>query len=76
VPELAGDTVEATESRVGSALVLAGLIAEGTTTVWGAKHVDRVYEDLDGKLNQLGASIGRITDDPPPSSKETEGEVA
>jgi len=43
-------------------LVLAGLIAEGTTTVRDIYHLDRGYEGLEEKLNQLGADIERVKD--------------
>jgi len=70
VARLTATEAEAAESRAGSSLVLAGLVAEGTTTIWGTRHVDRVYEDLDGKLNQLGANIERVRETPPPESRE------
>jgi UDP-N-acetylglucosamine 1-carboxyvinyltransferase len=40
-------------------LVLAGLVAEGTTTVGGAHHINRGYEDLAGALRSLGARVTR-----------------
>jgi UDP-N-acetylglucosamine 1-carboxyvinyltransferase len=48
--------------RASASLVLAGLIAEGTTTVRDIYHLDRGYEGLEGRLNQLGADIERIKD--------------
>jgi UDP-N-acetylglucosamine 1-carboxyvinyltransferase len=56
---LKGTTVRATDLRAGAALILAGLIAEGRTTVSDIFHVDRGYEDLTGKLAGLGANIRR-----------------
>ncbi len=60
VEKLSGCPVQATDIRAGSALVLAGLIAEGTTQVEGAEFLDRGYEDIVGKLRSLGAQIERV----------------
>lgn len=60
VPRLFGANVTAKDLRGGAALVLAGLAAEGETVVNGLKHIDRGYENLEGKLAQLGAIIKRI----------------
>ena len=57
--ELSGCPVLAPDIRAGAALVLAGLRAEGRTYVGDAHHIDRGYQDLAGKLQQLGASIAR-----------------
>lgn len=54
-----GAPVRATDLRAGAALVLAGLAADGETTVSGLLHLDRGYEGLDRKLAQLGAGIRR-----------------
>jgi UDP-N-acetylglucosamine 1-carboxyvinyltransferase len=59
VERLSGTKVRATDIRAGAALVLAGLVAEGETQVSGAAHVDRGYEDFDGALRSLGASVRR-----------------
>ena len=40
--------------------MLAGLVADGVTDVSGAEHIDRGYEDLDGRLRSLGANIERL----------------
>ena len=40
-------------------MVLAGLAAEGTTMVQGLQHLDRGYDNLEGKLNAIGANIQR-----------------
>jgi UDP-N-acetylglucosamine 1-carboxyvinyltransferase len=58
--ELFGAEVMATDLRASSALVLAGLVAKGTTTVHRIYHLDRGYENLDEKLNNLGADIKRV----------------
>ncbi|MDI3481304.1 MAG: UDP-N-acetylglucosamine 1-carboxyvinyltransferase [Tepidanaerobacteraceae bacterium] len=57
VEKLSGAPVKATDLRAGAALILAGLAAEGTTTVMNAHHVERGYVDIVGKLSSLGASI-------------------
>lgn len=57
---LSGAPVMATDLRASCALVLAGLAAEGKTIVQGLHHLDRGYENLDGKLRQLGAKIQRL----------------
>lgn len=54
--------VEATDLRAGAALVIAGLIAAGRTEVSGLYHLDRGYENLEGKLTSLGAKISRVID--------------
>ncbi len=51
--------VMATDLRASSALVLAALVAEGTTNVHRIYHLDRGYDDLEGKLSALGADITR-----------------
>lgn len=58
---LTGCEVEATDLRCGACLVIAGLLAEGVTTIHEIYHIDRGYEDLDGKLKSLGATIWRET---------------
>jgi UDP-N-acetylglucosamine 1-carboxyvinyltransferase len=57
---LTGAPVMATDLRASASLVLAGLAAEGTTEVSRIYHLDRGYEKLDEKLNQLGAKIKRV----------------
>ena len=59
VPRLSGAMVEATNLRSGASLVLAGLVAEGSTRVKGTCHIDRGYERLEEKLRCLGAVIER-----------------
>ena len=60
VPVISGAPVMATDLRASAALVLAGLAAEGKTTVHGLHHLDRGYEDLENKLRGLGAKLERI----------------
>lgn len=59
-PSLLGAPVMATDLRASASLVLAGLVAEGTTTVDRIYHIDRGYECIEEKLSQLGARIKRI----------------
>ena len=59
VSKLTGAEVKATDLRAGAALVIAGLSAEGKTSVGCIHHVDRGYENLVGKLQGLGAKITR-----------------
>ncbi len=59
VDELYGADVMATDLRASSALVLAGLVAKGTTNVRRIYHLDRGYDNLEGKLLELGANIVR-----------------
>lgn len=60
VPELTGARVKATDLRAGAALVLAGLAARGRTEIYGIRHLDRGYQDLDKKFQGLGARIQRV----------------
>jgi UDP-N-acetylglucosamine 1-carboxyvinyltransferase len=57
---LSGAPVMASDLRASAALVIAGLAARGTTQVNRVYHIDRGYENIDGKLRQLGARIQRI----------------
>ncbi len=57
--KLTGTDVWATDLRCGAALVIAGLIAQGTTTIHDIYHIDRGYEDIVSKLANLGADIHR-----------------
>ena len=59
--QLTGCEVNATDLRAGAAMILSGLVAEGTTTIGNLHHIDRGYEDIVGKLQALGADIQRIT---------------
>ena len=61
VEKLHGADVKATDLRAGAALVMAGLVAEGTTRVSEIYHIDRGYSNLVEKLSKLGADIKRVT---------------
>jgi len=63
VPQLSAAPVLATDLRASAALVLAALAAQGTTTIQGLQHLDRGYDDLEGKLRRLGANIRRQVGD-------------
>ena len=60
VSRLTGAPVMATDLRASASLVLAGLVAEGDTTVDRIYHIDRGYECIEEKLSQLGARIRRV----------------
>ncbi len=60
VPFLSGAPVTATDLRASAALILAGLAARGTTIVQELKHLDRGYEDIEAKLQGVGAKIRRV----------------
>ena len=62
VPFLKGAKVRATDLRAGAALVIAGLVAQGTTEIAEIEHIDRGYPHIEEKLNALGADITRIED--------------
>ena len=57
---LKGAQVMATDLRASASLVIAGLVAEGQTTVDRIYHLDRGYEHIERKLNGLGANIRRV----------------
>ena len=60
IRRLQGATVCAHDLRAGAALTVAGLCAEGTTTVENIHFIDRGYESLEKSLNYIGARIKRI----------------
>ena len=60
VKKLTGAPVMATDLRASASLVLAGLIADGETIVDRIYHIDRGYEMIEEKFNQLGAQIKRV----------------
>ena len=65
VNELKGAIVAADDLRAGAAMIIAGLIAEGTTTIENVDHIDRGYVDVVGKFRSLGADIWRVEEDTP-----------
>lgn len=62
VPQLTGAPVMATDLRASAGLILAGLVADGETTVERVYHVDRGYERIEEKLSLLGADIKRVSE--------------
>lgn len=60
VDRLIGAPVNATDLRAGAALVIAGIVAEGTTQIYNLEHIDRGYEKIEEKFINLGARIKRI----------------
>ncbi|GAA2006505.1 UDP-N-acetylglucosamine 1-carboxyvinyltransferase [Catenulispora subtropica] len=65
VERLSGAPVRATDIRAGAGLVLAGLVADGYTTVSDVRHIDRGYQGLVTQLRSLGATIEREPDPDP-----------
>ena len=61
VAGLNGATVMATDLRASASLVVAGLIAQGKTTIERIYHLDRGYERIEEKLSKLGARIRRVS---------------
>jgi len=61
VSKLTGTVVTASDLRAGAALVIAGLIAEGTTEILGIEHIDRGYPNIEEKFRSIGADIRRVT---------------
>lgn len=59
IEKLSGADVIATDLRAGAAMVIAGLCAEGETTITNVKYIDRGYANIEEKLRGLGASIRR-----------------
>lgn len=59
VPQLLAAPITATDLRAGAALVIAGLMAQGTTEIYEPEYIDRGYEHLEDKLRSLGAVIRR-----------------
>ncbi|SJZ35610.1 UDP-N-acetylglucosamine 1-carboxyvinyltransferase [Selenihalanaerobacter shriftii] len=61
IERLSGSVVEASDLRAGAALVLAGLLAKGETRIDSIYHIDRGYENLESKINNLGGQITRLS---------------
>lgn len=59
VPELYGAPMTASDLRAGAALIIAGLMAHGTTEIYEPEYIDRGYEHIEDKLRSLGAVISR-----------------
>lgn len=63
VKELYGAPVEATDLRAGAALIIAGIVAKGETSITNLVHIDRGYENIEEKFRGIGANIQRITEE-------------
>ena len=74
VPHLTGAPVAACDLRAGAAMVIAGLCAEGTTTVEDVVYIERGYQDIVGKLRRLGADIHAVSE--PDEPDEQRGSAA
>ena len=57
---LYGAPVRATDLRAGAALIIAALAAEGVTVINDPIYIDRGYENIEGRLSRIGASIERV----------------
>jgi UDP-N-acetylglucosamine 1-carboxyvinyltransferase len=73
VESLNGSPVKADDLRAGAAMLIAGLIAKGTTEIENIVYIDRGYDNVVGKLQSLGADIRRVTDDNTPKVVESAG---
>ena len=62
VEELYGSPVYATDLRAGAALIIAGIVANGTTEIYNLTHIDRGYENIEEKFKKLGAKIERVNE--------------
>lgn len=60
VKELTGAPVYASDLRAGAALIVAGIIAKGTTDIYNLEYIDRGYENIEQKFRDLGAKIERV----------------
>ena len=60
VEKLSGAKIQATDLRAGAAMVVAGLMAEGTTEVYNLEHIERGYVNLVENYRSLGADIKKV----------------
>jgi len=65
VPRLSGANVMASDLRASAALILAGLVAHGTTKIGRVYHIDRGYERIEEKLRAVGADVRRVSEEGP-----------
>lgn len=63
VDKLYGAPVEATDLRAGAALIIAGIVANGETSITNIYHIDRGYENIEEKFRKLGANIQRVIEE-------------
>ena len=71
VPALTGAPVTACDLRAGAAMVIAGLCADGTTTIEDVEYIERGYQDIVGKLRGLGADIVAVSEPDGPAERLT-----
>ena len=62
VDKLTASPIEAPDLRAGAALIIAAIVADGTTELTGVQFIDRGYENIEEKFRDLGAKIERITE--------------
>ena len=62
VETLNGSPVKADDLRAGAAMLIAGLVAKGTTSIENIVYIDRGYDNVVGKFQSLGADIWRVND--------------
>lgn len=62
VKELKGAPVYASDLRAGAALIIAGIVAKGTTEIYNVEYIDRGYENIEEKFKSLGAKIKRVNE--------------
>ena len=62
VEKLSGAPIYSSDLRAGAALIIAGILAQGTTEVYNLEYVDRGYEKIEDKFRKLGADIKRVTE--------------
>ena len=62
VDKLYGAPVYSSDLRAGAALIIAGIIADGTTEIYNLQHIDRGYEKIEEKFKSLGANIIRVNE--------------
>lgn len=63
VSSLHGAKVYATDLRAGAALIIAGIVANGVTEIYNLDHIDRGYEDIEGKFIGLGAKLTKVVEE-------------
>ena len=63
VESLYGATVYSTDLRAGAALIIAGIVAQGTTEIYNLDHIYRGYENIEEKFRNIGANIKRVKDE-------------
>ena len=62
VENLYGASLYSTDLRAGAALIVAGIVANGTTEIYNLNHIDRGYENIEEKFKAIGANIKRVTE--------------